>query len=142
MRTGTDTSLVIPDDKITFSRTSTSSQTTRKEHTTSHRKEGIKVCTCSVSIYKVPTSLAKCKNGSIMPDLAHLRKIMHVLIQHMSLANRNLASVKGDFFSLPDMWPLGQKVAAPCGRTLQCLRKTRRYESKSKAYVVNRCLYP
>lgn len=74
MRTGTDTSLVIPDDKITFSRTSTSSQTTRKKHTTSHRTEGIKVCTCSVSIYKVPTSLAKCKKWIYNARLGSFKK--------------------------------------------------------------------
>lgn len=106
MRTGTDTSLMIGDDKITYSRTSMSSQTMRKKHSTCHQNEGVRGCTCSASVYKAASSLAECKTGCAIPVFIHVLgpfelKKMQVLLQHMSQVNCNFALCKRRFLFFP-----------------------------------------
>lgn len=137
---------MIGDDKITYSRTSMSNQTVRKKHSTCHQNEGVRGCTCSASVYKAASSLAECKTGCAIPvfinvlgpfELKKFRFCFNICLR----STATLPSVKGDSFSSPDMWPLGQKVAAPRRRALQHLGKKTRSKSKSKVHVVNRCLH-
>lgn len=146
--TGPDTSLVIQDEKITHSRTSVSRQTLRKKKPQTFTSIKMKVLKIACALYLCAKLLLQLQSAKLDVQDQYLRRFLAQLrIKHRLSFNiclqstKTLLTVRGDLFSSPDMWPLGQQTVAPCQRTLQQLRERVRYKSRFRVYVVNRRLH-